>query len=403
MEAEIAHRPVTVSPDYVDWAISLIERLVAIESPTSNSRAQRYIHSELGRELKKLGFEIALDGRTADCGGHMLAVPFNATLKRPYQLLVGHSDTVWPVGTLSTMPITLRDGKLYGPGVFDMKAGLVQAILALRLLRDASVETSVTPVVFVNSDEETGSRRSTDELAQLARGADRAMILEPALGLDGLLKTARKGGGRFRITVRGRPAHAGLSPEEGASAILELAHVVRALHEMNDPGRGISINVGMIDGGNSPNVVAAEATAVVEIRIKDSRDGEALRHALQHLRPSVADTSIEIAGDFTRPPLMPTPRNRRLWHAAERAAAELGITLGETLAGGSSDGNTTSQYTATLDGLGAVGEGAHATHEHIYTDRIGERSLLLAALIAHDVMEAEIDATRADPCKAAPC
>ncbi|MBT8399320.1 MAG: M20 family metallopeptidase [Rhodothermia bacterium] len=403
MEAEIAHRPVTLSSDYVEWAIALIERLAAIESPTSDGRAQRHIHTELGRELKKLGFEVALEGRTADYGGHMLAVPANAVLTQPYQLLVGHSDTVWPVGTLSTMPITMRDGKLFGPGVFDMKAGLVQAVLALKLLRDTSVETSVTPVVFVNSDEETGSRHSTTELEQLARRADRAMILEPALGRDGLLKTARKGGGRFRITVRGKPAHAGLSPEEGASAILELANVVRTLHGMNDPERGVSVNVGMIDGGNSPNVVAAEATAVVEIRIRDSRDGEALRDALQDLRPSVADTSIEIAGDFTRPPMMATPRNRRLWHAAERAAAELGLSLGETLAGGSSDGNTTSQYTATLDGLGAVGEGAHATHEQVYTDRIGERSILLAALIAHDAMEAEIDATNAQPCKAAPC
>ncbi len=282
---------------------------------------------------------------------------------------------------LGAMPVEARDGRLYGPGVYDMKAGLVQAVFALRALRDLELEPPAMPVMFVNSDEETGSGDSTRQVRRLARRVRRVFVLEPSLGADGRLKTGRKGVGQFVVTVRGRAAHAGLEPERGASAVLELSHVIQRLHAMADPARGIAVNVGVVTGGLRGNVVAPEARAEVDVRVQRQEDAPALEAAVRGLRPTVPGTRLEVTGGIGRPPLTLTAANLGLLRLAEQAAGQLGLVLGHGSAGGASDGNTTSLYTATLDGLGAVGGGAHALDEHVVLARMPERAALLALLL----------------------
>jgi glutamate carboxypeptidase len=262
-----------------------------------------------------------------------------------------------------------------------MKAGLVQMIYALRALREFQVRPEVRPVVFINSDEEIGSEESTPYIRRLARIADRALVLEPSLGLDGKLKTSRKGVGRFTITVKGRAAHAGLNPEGGASAILELSFVIQKLFALNDPHKGISVNVGVIDGGLRPNVVAPESRAMVDVRILTQEDATYLEQQIRNLQPVSPEVTLEIQGSIGRTPMEQTPRNQALWRVAKDLGQELDLDLAAGVAGGASDGNTASLYTATLDGLGAVGDGAHARHEFVRLDKMPERGALLALLL----------------------
>jgi len=291
------------------------------------------------------------------------------------------------------MPVEIRDGVVRGPGVYDMKGGLAQMVFALRALRDLGLEPTVTPVVFVNSDEEVGSRGSTRYVRRLARLVERVFVMEPSLGPSGRLKTARKGVGRFSVVVEGVPAHAGLDPGGGASAILELSYLIQALFALNDPARGITVNVGTIDGGLSPNVVAPGSHAVVDVRVPTLRDARRVQESILDLKPVTPGVKLRIEGGIGRPPMERTPGNRRLWETARRLGAEMGLNLEEGLAGGGSDGNTTSLFTATLDGLGAVGDGAHARHEFIFTHRMVERCALLALLL----MEPPLAEKRSEP------
>lgn len=262
-----------------------------------------------------------------------------------------------------------------------MKGGLTHSVIALRVLAELSLEPSVCPVLFFNSDEEKGSRESTRHIRRLARGADRAFVLEPALGPEGRIKTARKGVGRFSLKVRGRSAHSGLDPTAGASAIQELSFVVQSLHELTDLDRGLVVNVGEITGGVSANVVAAEASAEIDVRVVTAEDGRWVEERIRGMRARVPGCSLEIEGGIGRPPMERTERNTVLWDAARAVAGEMDLSLEEGLAGGGSDGNTTSQTTPTLDGLGAVGDGAHAVHEHLDVARSLERCALLAGLL----------------------
>jgi glutamate carboxypeptidase len=279
------------------------------------------------------------------------------------------------------MPVGSEGGIVRGPGVYDMKAGLAQMVFALGAISALGLEPSVTPVVFVNSDEEVGSPGSTRHIRRLARVVERAFVMEPSLGLAGKLKTARKGGGRFSVVVEGRAAHAGLDPEGGASAILELSYLIQELFALNDPARGTTVNVGQIDGGLSPNVVAPGCRAEVDVRVVTLKDARRVQESILSLEPVTPGTKVRIEGRIGRPPMEPTPRNYLLWRRARSVGEALGLELEEATAGGASDGNTTSAYTATLDGLGAVGDGAHARHEFVYADAMVERSALLAALI----------------------
>jgi glutamate carboxypeptidase len=263
-----------------------------------------------------------------------------------------------------------------------MKGGLVQTVFALRYLRQSGCPMPCRPVLLLNCDEEIGSPDSRPHIERLARVAARAFVMEPSYGPGGSLKTGRKGVGRFKLRVSGVASHAGLDPGSGASAILELSQQVERLFALNDPDRGVTVNVGTIDGGMRPNIVAPEASAEIEARVVTSEDATAVERAIRGLTPTAERVSLEVEGGFTRPPLEPTPRNLVLWEAALGFADRLGLPLEEARVGGASDGNFASQFTATLDGLGAVGDGAHAEHEHLVIRHLPERAALLACLLS---------------------
>jgi len=363
-----------------DAMVDFLRQLALIETPSLCPEAQAPAFDLLDAALTTAGYRVRRR-RGRSSGGQLYAAPQRRPRPRRAQLLLGHLDTVWPAGTLAHMPVALRDGRLSGPGVYDMKAGLTQAVFALAALRDLGLEPPAAPVVFVSSDEEVWSVDALGPIARLARRVDRVFVLEPSFGPDGRLKTRRKGVGRFTVTVRGKAAHSGLEPEKGASAIQELAHVIQRLHGLADSARGISINVGVVRGGERANIVAAEATAEAEVRLLTAADREEIEGRIRSLRPQVAGTSLEIDCRWVHPPLERTARNHLLFELARRAAGELGIALDEATTGGGSDGNTTSLFAATLDGLGAVGDGAHAAHEFVYVDRLPERAALLALLL----------------------
>ena len=360
--------------------VDLLHRLAELESPTTEPESQWPVMDLLARSLGDVGYRPRrFNGRKT--GGQLLLRPPRGRRPGPYQVIVGHTDTVWPRGTLDTMPVELDEHVLRGPGVFDMKGGLVQMVFALRALAELGLEPSVTPVVFLNSDEELGSFESENRIHLLASRADRAYVLEPALGLEGRLKTTRRGTGQFELRVVGKSSHTGLAPGEGVSAIQEMGHIIHALHRLSDPERGIGVNVGQVQGGTRPNVVAAECSAVVDVRVRTIADGRWVEEQILSLEPVTPGTEVHIEGSVDRPPMEGTPRNRLLWGAARSAAALMGVEVEEGMSGGASDGNFTSLHTATLDGLGSVGDGAHAVHEFVDVRRMPERAALLALLL----------------------
>jgi glutamate carboxypeptidase len=361
----------------------LLERFVLCESPSGDLDSLKEVLALLSGSFFERGFEPRVV-RGKSSGGMLLAMPKDRRRHRPHQLILGHCDTVWPVGTLATMPArTDEEGTFWGPGSYDMKAGLVQGLFAVEALEAAGAgPLPVTPVFFINSDEEIGSHDSTRLIVRFARGADRCFVLEPSLGPNGSLKTARKGVGSFSITVRGVAAHAGLDPGKGASAILELSHIIQKLFALNDPDKGVTVNVGTIDGGLSANVVAPQSTADVDVRVPTREDAERIERVIHALEAETPGTQVIVEGSVRRPPMERTPGNQRLWQLALRSAAELGITIEQAAAGGGSDGNTTSLFAPTLDGLGAVGAGAHASNEHLVLDKMVERAALLARLLS---------------------
>ena len=365
---------------------SLTRDLVEAESPSAHPET----HDDVRRILRLALASVGYESREAGAPGaprHVYARPAERMRGSPSQLVLGHFDTVWPVGTLEERPFRIDGNVIHGPGSFDMKAGLAQLVVALRAIRDLQLETPVIPVIFVNADEEIGSRSSTRYISLLAQHAERAFVLEPALGERGDIKTARKGIGRFTVTVYGRAAHAGLDPEAGASAILELSHVIQKLFALNDVERGITVNVGTVDGGVQPNVIAPHSKAVVDVRVPTIAAGNEIEYIIHSIKPTNPDVRLHIEGRIGRPSMESTPRNEKLWEQVRSTGSELGIELHAARAGGGSDGNTTSQFTATVDGLGAVGAGAHAIHEHLLVDKTLERAALLAMLLTSPSME----------------
>lgn len=360
--------------------VDLLRRLALAESPSSEPAAQQPVFDLLAGRLAALDFDVRrVPGRLT--GGVLYARPRERQRGAPVQLLLGHADTVWPAGTLASMPVLREGNRLAGPGVFDMKGGLVVLLYALQALRTLSLQPQLNPVVLINSDEEIGSAESTRHIRRLAQAAARVFVLEPGFGPQGHLKTARKGVLRFDVTVQGKAAHAGLAPQEGVSAILALSHVIQQLFALNDWERGISVNVGQISGGTRPNVVAHEAQAVVDVRVPTVADAERISAAILGVQAALPGAVVKMQRVSASLPLEPTPRNQRLWQQAQAAGRLLGLELEAVAVGGASDGNTTSQCTATLDGLGPVGDGAHAIHEHVLVDRLPERAALLALLL----------------------
>ncbi|MFN8062056.1 MAG: M20 family metallopeptidase [Vicinamibacterales bacterium] len=358
------------------WLIDVIEELVRHESPSDDKAAVDACGAAIASLLSGLGARVERLAQPK-AGDHLRAT-FGSGDRQV--LLSGHFDTVWPVGQLERMPFELRDGRLHGPGIFDMKAGISIGMLAARAVLDAP-PPGWRLVVLLTTDEEVGSTTSRALIEDEARRSDAVLVLEPSLP-GGVLKTARKGCGEFEMTITGVPAHAGVDPTKGASAILELAHQVLALHALRDLDRGVSVNTGVVEGGSRPNVVAERSRARIDVRAPTMADAARIEGSIRALRPQVPGTSIEVRGGFERPPLERSAGVAALFSKAHAVAAELGFELREGSTGGGSDGNFTAALgVPTLDGLGAVGDGAHAIHEHVERASLVTRAALVAGLI----------------------
>jgi len=359
--------------------LSLLQRMVEIESPSDNKATVDKMCEFLAQEFQNRGGRVKVHNVT-DYGNH-LQIEFAGAKNQKPVMLLGHFDTVWPLGTLAGMAFRLEGGRAYGPGVLDMKAGIVMMMFALRALREANA--SHRPVtIFLDTDEEVGSSSSRPITEAIARECEAVLVLEPAQGPQGFLKTSRKGVGDFTIRVQGRASHSGVDFEKGQSAIIELARQIIEVTKFVDLSRGITVNPGVIHGGTRSNVVAAEASAEVDIRVVRMADKAELEQKFLGLRPFNPQCKLEITGGLNRPPMERTPGTVRLFETAQRLAKDIGIDLGESSTGGGSDGNFTSALgIPTLDGLGAVGEGAHAAHECIVLDELPRRTAILAGLI----------------------
>jgi glutamate carboxypeptidase len=360
------------------WMHATIEALVSIESPTDDKVAVDRCAAELRARATAAGMRVRSEPRS-DAGDHTVAEIGSG---RPRVLLVGHVDTVWPHGQIARMPLVRRDGKLGGPGVLDMKAGVAMGLLAIRAVFEAAPLGSGAVALLCTSDEETGSRTSRALIESEALASDAVLVLEPALA-GGALKTSRKGIGQYRLDVTGVSAHAGVDPGKGVSAVRELARQILALEALHDLDRGVSVNVGVISGGTRPNVVAEQAQAVVDVRAPSLADAARVDALFKALLPHLPGTRLAVSGGFERPPMERSAGVAALYAHAQAAARALGQAVTEGGTGGGSDGNFTAALgVPTLDGLGAVGDGAHALHEHVEIERLVPRATLLAALIA---------------------
>ncbi len=362
-------------------AVALIRRLVECESPSLEARAVRRFTELLAEEVAPLARVRAFSG--GRFGPH-LACEFRLPGRRREGriLLLAHSDTVWPLGTLERMPFREARGRLWGPGVLDMKAGIALAIEAARLLieLDRPVRRRVT--LLVTSDEEVGSPSSRPLIEREARRSTAVLVLEPGTGLEGKLKTARKGVGVYTLKVRGRAAHAGVDFTAGANAIVELARQIRRVAAFTRLARGVTVSPGVIRGGSRSNVIPEEAEAEIDVRVPRLRDAAQLEARFRALRPRDGRFTLEVTGGLNRPPMERSPGGVKLFRLAQGLGRQIGLELEESLSGGGSDGNFTAALgVPTLDGLGAVGEGAHAVHESVLADRLPERTALLAGLI----------------------
>jgi glutamate carboxypeptidase len=363
---------------------ALIREMVECESPSDDKPSVDRFVDLLASRLEGLGKVRTLAG--GRFGRHLrceLELPGPRKRTEGAILALGHSDTVWPLGTLAGMPFQQKNGRLWGPGVLDMKSGIAFFIFAGQALRELDVAVARRVILQVNSDEEVGSDSSRSLTEEVARRCAAVLVLEPGTGLKGKLKTARKGVGDYAVTVQGRASHAGVDFENGASAILELARQIETIAGFTQLKRGITVNPGVISGGTRTNVVAAEARAEVDIRIARATDGAVLDRKFRALRPFDKRCALRVEGGLNRPPMERTPAIRELFRTARGFAKELGVDLEESSTGGGSDGNFTAALgIPTLDGLGGVGEGAHALNESIVVNRIADRTALLAMLLA---------------------
>ena len=364
--------------------IAQIEELARIESPSSSKPAVDAAVKLVERWCTELGAKVRRH-RQKHYGDVLEArfVPPRRTTSPPIMLL-GHLDTVWETGTLEKMPLGTRKGRLHGPGVYDMKAGVVMALTALRLL--IANELLVKPVtLLLVGDEEVGSPESRPVTEKVAGGASAVYVLEPAQGPQGAYKTARKGVGEYRLEVSGVASHSGVDFEAGHSAVRELAQQVDRVCMMTDLERGLTVNPGVIGGGTRSNVVAASAWVDIDVRVRKSADAMRIDKQFRKLKPIDPACSLKWEGGMNRPPMERTPATVRLFRRAATYASQLGFKLEEAATGGGSDGNFTSALgIPTLDGMGAVGEGAHAAHESVLIDALVPRTVLLAAMLLPD-------------------
>jgi glutamate carboxypeptidase len=355
---------------------ALIRRLVELESPSNNKAAADRCSEFIAGEFERRGGKVRIHRRPNS--GDQIEARFEGS-GRPVMLL-GHYDTVWDVGTLAQMPWREQNGRLAGPGVFDMKSGIAMMMFVLSGLKERRGQWPRPIIVSLNADEEVGSEGSRQTTETLAKEAEAVLVLEPAQGTA--VKTARKGVGDYTLKVSGVAAHAGLDFEKGHSAILELARQIEHIAGFTDLERGLTVSVGMIRGGTRTNVVAAEAIAEVDVRIAQLADGDAIDRKFRALSPVNPHCRLEVTGGINRPPLERTAGVAALFGKARSVAAELGFELGEAAVGGGSDGNFTGALgVPTLDGLGAVGEGAHAANESVLVEWLPRRAALIAGLL----------------------
>ncbi len=356
-----------------------LTRLVGHESPSHNKRSLDGLAEILAERLTAHGGKA--DVVENDSGGNHVVARFTGPDERLPALVLGHFDTVWPIGTLARMPIREEKGRLFGPGVFDMKASLVMMNQVLAALQTLGLKMPRPLIVLYTSDEEVGSPGSRPLIEALAGQCEYVLVLEPPLS-DGSLKTARKGVGRFTIEIEGKAAHAGVAPESGASAIVELAHQILRIQALNGASVGTTVNVGVVHGGTTANVVPARAVAEVDVRVSTHADAARIERELRVVKPVTPGTRIKVEGHFNRPPMERTAAIASLFARAREIGLELGQNLTEGSTGGGSDGNFTAALgVPTLDGLGALGDGAHADFEHIVIESLAPRAALLAALL----------------------
>jgi glutamate carboxypeptidase len=367
--------------------ISLLKRLVEAESPSHDKTAVDRVGALVAEECRRLGAQVEIhpQGKTGD---HFLTrFPYPRHLSQRERgegsiLLLSHMDTVFPLGTLEKMPFYEKGGKIFGPGVLDMKGGIVIALTALTALRETGNRPSRLITALFTSDEEIGSRTSRPLIEGLARESALVLVLESGL-LNGAVKTWRKGVGDFTVRVRGRAAHAGGDHEKGRNAIEELAHQILAIQELTDYKKGTTLNVGVIRGGTATNVVPDEAMAEVDLRVMQPGEAERILACLHALKPVLEGTSIEVTGELNRPPMPFDERMKATFEQAKEIAGKRGISLQAGGSGGASDANFIAPLgIPVLDGLGAIGEGYHSEREYILTDSLSERARLLTALLS---------------------
>lgn len=359
--------------------LRMLQRAVEIESPSNFKPGVDRLARFFANEFKILGGRVRVL-RHAKAGSSLVAEFWPRPRGKKGILLVGHLDTVWELGTIAQMPFQICGRRAYGPGILDMKSGIVVGLWALRALRALRIVPSCPVRFFLNSDEEVSSVAFRKELLAEARRARAVLVLEPAAA-GGALKTARKGVGEFRLTVRGRAAHAGINPAAGVNAVSELARQLLRVEEFARPNEGLTVNVDIIQGGSRVNVIPEEAWAAVDVRIPRLRDRAILEQKMRQLKPFHPQARLEVSGGINRPP-MERRMAAALFEKACAAGRKLGMELREASTGGGSDGNFAAALgIPTLDGLGAVGEGAHARHEHIIIRELPRRAALLAGLI----------------------
>lgn len=360
------------------WLIENLRKLVEIESPSDEPSAVNRANDFISELAKGLGMRVKHHQQTEF--GNVLELRFGPSRSREKPLLLlGHLDTVWPLGTLAAMPWRDSDGRFFGPGVLDMKAGIMMALTALKCLGELRLSRPVT--LLLNSDEEVGSTVSRPITEQLALASSAVFVLEPAQGLA--YKTARKGVGQYDLHVTGVAAHSGVDFARGHSAIREMARLVETVSNFTDLDRGRTVNCGVIRGGTRSNVIAEHAHAEVDVRIAKASDAVRVDRLFRSLRVTDKGCKLAVTGGINRPPMERTAGTVALFKQARKLAAELGFSLDEASTGGGSDGNFTSAIgVPTLDGMGAVGEGAHAAHESVVIEHLIPRTALLAAMIA---------------------
>jgi len=360
--------------------VQTIRSFVEIESPSDDKQASDRMGAFLAGTFEAIGGQAQL--HAAEHFGNNLQIDFLSSDTSKPVLLLGHFDTVYPMGTLAKMPCRVESGRLHGPGVLDMKSGVALMLYAVEALK-AWHGTLPRPVtVFLVSDEEVGSSSSRKITEELARKSAAVLVLEPAAGLRGAVKTARKGVGDYTLTVHGVAAHAGLDPGKGHSAIVELARQITAVSKFNNLKQGVSVNPGVIRGGTRTNVIAAEATVEIDVRIKSAKQAAGLDRKMQALKPFDKRCKLAIEGGINRMPMERTAGVAALYKKAQLIAELIDWKLDEAAVGGGSDGNFTAGIgIPTLDGMGGVGEGAHAVHEHIIVSELPRRALLLAGMI----------------------